>query len=337
MTLWVAAAVVATSMIGTTFMYRWASKYLIRTPNHRSSHTRPTPHGGGVGPLVAIAIGAGLIAAPEFSRMAWPLAAMMVMSLVDDAWTLPPRLRLIGQLGIATAAIFLVGGFTQVAVPPFGTLHGATPMIVLSGLWFVGMTNVYNFLDGIDGIATVQAIVAGFAWWIIGSELDSPAVSTAGALVVLACLGFLPFNWQVARIFMGDVGSATFGAIFALLPMLASQQGMSTAAPVGILVVWPFLFDGVFTVTRRARRKEPLFEAHRSHLYQRLVIAGWSHAEVTTLYALFAVVSAAAAVQVAAGAWAWGWGAAVLVGTAQWYITVRAEQRAGQRSPVSVS
>jgi UDP-N-acetylmuramyl pentapeptide phosphotransferase/UDP-N-acetylglucosamine-1-phosphate transferase len=331
------AVVMVTSALGTWLVRRWAARHLLDVPNHRSSHRDPTPRGGGVGLLAGVVAGWGGLAAPDAQVLVWPLLGLFMLALADDLWTVPARFRLMGQIAVAVAAVVLIGGFAEVSVPPLGTVSGWGLVAVLSGLWLVGLTNVYNFLDGIDGMATVQGIVAGAAWWVIGQPLASSTVSDVGLVVAVACLGFLPFNWQPASIFLGDVGSVTLGGIFALLPIMASRSGMEVAAPVGVLVVWPFLFDGVFTVIRRARRKEPLFEAHRSHLYQRLVIAGWSHAEVTTLYALLAIVSAAAAVQVAAGAWAWGWGAAVFVGIAQWCITIRAEQRAGQRSPVSVS
>src|SRR5690606_1303492 len=150
-----------------------------------------------------------------------------------------------------------------------------------------------------DGIATVQAIVAGAFWWLIGRNAGVAAVQWGGGLLALTCVGFLPFNWQPARIFLGDVGSATIGFVLALLPLVAANFGdMRWAAPVGVLLVWPFLFDSWFTILRRMRRRENLLDAHRSHLYQRLIIAGWSHRRVTCLYGGMAVVAGIAATRV---------------------------------------
>jgi UDP-N-acetylmuramyl pentapeptide phosphotransferase/UDP-N-acetylglucosamine-1-phosphate transferase len=147
----------------------------------------------------------------------------------------------------------------------------------------VGLTNAYNFMDGIDGIAAGQGIVAAIGWGIIGLITGNPFLTALGFLLAASCLGFLCHNWPPARIFMGDVGSAFLGYTFAVLAVIASQSDPRLAF-IGILFVWPFVFDAVFTFFRRLRKHENVFEAHRSHLYQRLVIAGYSHGVVSTLY-----------------------------------------------------
>ena len=337
MNLGIVLAVLLTSVMVTAVVRRWGAHLLVDVPNHRSSHSRPTPRGGGIGVIAGVVVGGAAAFGIQGRAVLWPVLAIALLSLADDLRGLSARVRLAGHIAIAAAAVILIGPFIQIAIPPVTVVRDANAVLALSMLWLVGMANLYNFLDGVDGLATAQAIIAGIAWWIVGRQHGIHTVSVIGAVTAVACLGFLPFNWQPARMFLGDVGSASLGMIFGVIPVLASRTGMVAAAPVGVLILWPFLFDGVFTVIRRARRKERLLEAHRSHLYQRLVIAGWSHAEVTTLYALFAVVSAAAAVRVAAGAWAWGWGAAVLVGAAQWYITIRAERRSSQRAAASGS
>jgi UDP-N-acetylmuramyl pentapeptide phosphotransferase/UDP-N-acetylglucosamine-1-phosphate transferase len=155
----------------------------------------------------------------------------------------------------------------------------------LSVFLVVGLTNVYNFMDGVDGIAGSRAI-AGFVDWR-GMRSD-PTLAVAGAVVAASCLGFLFFNWPPASIFMGDVGSGFLGFVLAALTVSVALRSPATAAA-GILFVWPFVFDTAFTLLRRLRRGENLLHAHRSHLYQRLVLTGLSHRFVTIVYGALAI------------------------------------------------
>jgi UDP-N-acetylmuramyl pentapeptide phosphotransferase/UDP-N-acetylglucosamine-1-phosphate transferase len=161
-------------------------------------------------------------------------------------------------------------------------------------VWIVGLCNAYNFMDGIDGIAAAQAIVAGAGWAWLGWRGGDAMTALAGALIAGASLGFLFFNWPPAKVFMGDAGAAFLGFTFAALTVLALTQSLERAAA-GALFVWPFLFDTTFTLVRRLVRGENVLRAHRSHLYQRLVARGWSHARVTMLYAALAALGVAIA------------------------------------------
>jgi UDP-N-acetylmuramyl pentapeptide phosphotransferase/UDP-N-acetylglucosamine-1-phosphate transferase len=138
-------------------------------------------------------------------------------------------------------------------------------------------------MDGIDGIAGGQAVLAGLGWAIIGTLIDLPFVGILGALLGAASLGFLFHNWPPALIFMGDVGSAFLGYSFACLAIIGASKDPPLAIA-GVLLVWPFVFDTIFTFFRRLKNRENVFSAHRSHLYQRLVISGYSHRTVTLLY-----------------------------------------------------
>jgi UDP-N-acetylmuramyl pentapeptide phosphotransferase/UDP-N-acetylglucosamine-1-phosphate transferase len=153
--------------------------------------------------------------------------------------------------------------------------------------------NAFNFMDGIDGIAAGQGAVAGAAIAVLGWLLDVPPATLLGLTIAAACLGFLPHNWSPATIFMGDVGSAFLGFLLATAPLVAPAPEQ---APIGVLpfalVVWPFLFDTTLTFIRRAARGENVLAAHRSHLYQRLTLAGWSHGRVAALYTALAAVTA---------------------------------------------
>ncbi len=137
-----------------------------------------------------------------------------------------------------------------------------------------------------------QAVIAGLGWLAMGQLVGQPLVSLVGVLVAGSSLGFLGHNWPPARIFMGDVGSAFLGFTLATLAVLS---GLADARLpfAGVLALWPFVFDTAFTLLRRWRRGENIFAAHRSHLYQRLVIAGWRHRDVTLLYLWLALLAVA--------------------------------------------
>jgi SAM-dependent methyltransferase len=166
--------------------------------------------------------------------------------------------------------------------------------MVLTLLWIVGLTNAYNFMDGIDGIAGCQAAIAGMGWCALGGWSGLPLVTVLGLLLAASSLGFLIHNWPPAKIFMGDVGSTFLGYSLAVLPILAAQSDPRLAVA-GVLLVWPSVFDASFTFLRRLRRGENVFAAHRSHLYQRLVITGLSHRWVSSLYGALALIGLALA------------------------------------------
>ena len=154
-------------------------------------------------------------------------------------------------------------------------------------------------MDGIDGIAAGQAITAGLGWAIVGWLADDLRPMLLGGLLTATSAGFLVHNWSPASIFMGDIGSAFLGYCFATLGLLGGGGG--SGALIGILLVWPFVFDTAFTFCVRLRRRENIFKAHRSHLYQRLVLTGLSHRAVTLLYVALAVLGAAAGRQCRSG------------------------------------
>lgn len=315
------------AMCGTYLTRAWARRALLDHPNARSSHTVPTPRGGGLG------ICAGLVAASlaeptlRDARVGGVLLAIAAISFADDLRPIGSRLRLVAHVGVAALAIVTLGSFEMITVPPLFVMASPLLMTALTLVWLVGLTNAYNFMDGIDGIAGAQAVVAGVAWTLLGSQHDLPTVMAGGGAIAAAALGFLPFNWPRASIFMGDVGSATLGMAFALLPIVAVNGGGGPwAAGAGVLVVWPFIFDASFTIVRRARQGERLLEAHRSHLYQRLVIAGWSHRRTTMTYAGLAALCGVGAVALSTGQWWAGWLSAIGTATVLLVATARAER-----------
>lgn len=271
--------------------------HILDIPNERSSHTQPTPRGGGLaivgvtllGLLLYLALHPALLTARPFWGFFVGALLISLVSWLDDLRSLPSYLRF-GIHALAALLVILTGArFDVVALPLLGSLDLAWVGIPATFLWIVGLTNIYNFMDGIDGLAGGQAVTAGFGWALLGWMHADPLIAYIGALLATTSLSFLWYNWPPARIFMGDVGSAFLGFSFASITLLPTQPNAQWAIA-GALLLWPFLFDGTFTLLQRLRRGENIFAAHRSHLYQRLVIAGYSHRAVTVLYLGFALV-----------------------------------------------
>ena len=255
-----------------------------------------------------------------------------LVSCVDDYRGLPVAVRLICHL---TAAIgFLAGCDVEfsTSLSSGGWMGQGWLGVVAASLWVVGLTNAYNFMDGIDGIAGVQAVVAGLGWVALAGNTGR-IEAWLGLLLAASSLGFLFHNWPPAKIFMGDVGSAFLGFSFATLAIMGALHDPRLGLA-GVLVVWPFVFDTSFTFVRRLAKGENVFKAHRSHLYQRLVLAGYSHRFVTCLYGALAVVGVVLAMAWARRVAAATWLVPSVLASAMiglWLFVIRAEhrQRAG--------
>jgi len=295
----VAAGALVLSFLCIAGLRRWAAKWMLDIPNARSSHIRPTPRGGGLGIVIGVLIGAWSIFASRVLIMPFGELAVIsltggIMALVgwfDDIHRLPYQIRLIIQAISSVIILIAIGYFHTIFGPFVGDIHLHSKGILFAFLWIMGLSNAFNFMDGIDGIAGGQALIAGLGWAIIGFMSGEVFVGLIGLLLASTSLGFLFHNWPPARIFMGDVGSAFIGFSLAVLPIMAGQKD-SRFMIAGFLMVWPFIFDTSFTLVRRMIKKENIFEAHRSHLYQRLVIAGYSHRFVTLIYMGFALTGA---------------------------------------------
>ncbi len=301
----VIVVLVATGL--TAMIMEWArSGRLLDVPNPRSSHRHPTPSGGG-----AVIAGLGILSGVAWflsvstetpGRLAaavWAGFALLLtaVSFADDLRPRPAILRLAVHTLAATAILGVTPGWQILALPGLAELQWGILGTFILFLWIVGLTNLYNFMDGIDGLAGIQAVVASAGWILLGTALDEPLLLWLGTTLGGASIAFLIFNWPPARLFMGDVGSAFLGFTFAALPLLAlaldPSRNTTMLIACAALVVWPFLFDGLYTLARRIRRRENLFQAHRGHLYQRLVSTGLGHGHVSRVYgflSLFGVV-----------------------------------------------
>lgn len=276
----------AASWLLTGAVRRYAlARALMDVPNERSSHTVPTPRGGGL--AIAVVFLAGVAAAGLAGVVPPRVAAAMLgggilvggVGLVDDHRSISARTRLVVHFLAAAWTLGWLGGLPSLRVGP-----GAVPLglagSLLAALGLVWFVNMYNFMDGIDGIAGSEAVTAGLAGGALLLAGGSPGLAALAFLLAGASGGFLAWNWQPARIFMGDVGSGFLGFCFAALALASERAG---ALPLlgWVLLLGVFLFDATATLCRRALRGERWYDAHRSHAYQRAVQGGWRPASVT--------------------------------------------------------
>lgn len=261
---------------------------LLDRPNERSLHVKPTPRGGGIGIVLAfLALVGALVLSYEIPRgLGWAMASgagiVAVLGLLDDRFTLPNTLRMPIWFAAAAGAVWLAGGLPRLDL---GLVTVSLGLLgpVLATIAVVWMTNLYNFMDGIDGLAGSQGVVAAAAGGWLLLRAGAPGLALVSFGLAAACLGFLVWNWPPSRVFMGDVGSGTLGFVFAVLALASENAGAVPILAWGILLA-PFLVDATFTVARRILRGEPFYKPHRSHAYQRLVLGGRSHRSVTLAF-----------------------------------------------------
>jgi UDP-N-acetylmuramyl pentapeptide phosphotransferase/UDP-N-acetylglucosamine-1-phosphate transferase len=235
-------------------------------PNERSLHSMPTPRVGGLGLMAGVLAGWGLM----FQAWVWwivvPLLVLAAVSFFDDIHNLPVKLRLLAQL--AAAACMVVGAGV------FGA-HGILLALLLT-VAVVWMINLYNFMDGSNGLAGGMALF-GFAFYGIAALMvHQESFALMNFCISAAAAGFLYFNFPSARVFMGDAGSIPLGFLAAAMGLWGWQQGC-WAAWFPLLVFSPFVVDASMTLFRRALRGAKVTEAHREHYYQRTIQMGWSH------------------------------------------------------------
>jgi UDP-N-acetylmuramyl pentapeptide phosphotransferase/UDP-N-acetylglucosamine-1-phosphate transferase len=251
-------------------------------PNPRSSHARPKPRGGGLA-LVPVVLFAWIAAASWFEATPpgfWPTllaaAGLALVSWIDDLKGLSAGLRLAVQalaVGLGLAAMTGTEGVFQGLLPPLVDRVAAA----LLWLWFV---NLFNFMDGIDGLSGVEAGSIGIGLVLVGVLAGWPDTTIAlPALLAAGTLGFLVWNWAPAKLFLGDVGSVPLGYLLGWLLLTAAMKGEWAAA---LILPLYYLADATITLTKRAARGAKFWQGHREHFYQGAVRRGSSHAKVAS-------------------------------------------------------
>jgi UDP-GlcNAc:undecaprenyl-phosphate GlcNAc-1-phosphate transferase len=235
---------------------------ILDVPNRRSSHARPVPRCGGAAIVVAFFLGLATV-----RQGGWGLvvgaALVALVGLADDLGRLGVAGKLAGQL--AAAVVLVVSGVV---------LDAGIWGYALTLFWVVAMTNLVNFMDGLDGLVGGTGVIAAFSFALI-------ADSKIAAILAFACLGFLVFNMPRARIFMGDVGSEFLGFVLAALAVAAAGKLSFLVMP---LLMFHFLFDTAFTLCRRLAEGRNVTQAHRGHLYQLMNRLGLSHFQVSLFH-----------------------------------------------------
>ncbi|TBN43367.1 glycosyltransferase family 4 protein [Pseudomonas sp. BGI-2] len=271
--IWLIPVVGVLAITLTWVLRRYAlHRSVLDIPNTRSSHSVPTPRGGGVAIVISylvgllfLAMGGGL----SWS-VTWALAGagliVAVLGFLDDHGHIAARWRLLGHFSAAIWALLWLGGMPPIII--FGFDFEIIWLLnLVGGLYLVWMLNLYNFMDGIDGVASVQAISvcvsACVIYWLSGYE----ELIWAPLLLSMAVLGFLYWNFPPARIFMGDAGSGFLGVILGVLSLQAARE-LPSLLWVWLILMGVFIVDATFTLIRRLLRGEKVYEAHRSHAYQ---------------------------------------------------------------------
>lgn len=276
----------------------WVRSYalanaLVDVPNRRSSHSVPTPSGGGLAIAVTTLVGvilAGILNwIPLRTAVAIAGGGMLVSAIgwIDDHNEVSPRRRTVVHFVAAGWTLFWLGGMPSLGLGslavPFGIV--GTALAIIGMVWCV---NFYNFMDGIDGIAAGEAVSVGLIGGLLLLWSGNSGLAIVALMVAAGSGGFLIWNWAPAKIFMGDVGSGLLGFVFGALAVASENRG---AVP---LLVWMillgfFVADATVTLGRRIARGERWYDAHRSHVYQRAVLSGWSHGRTTATVILINV------------------------------------------------
>lgn len=268
-------------------------------PNHRSMHVQAVPTGAGIVISTVMLSGfiGGYVLWSELSLLycAGIIATLVAIGWWDDKRFMPPKTRLLLFFILAVMVISFVGQVAQIRLANEQII--TVPLAIaglLTAVGFVWIVNLYNFMDGMDGLAGLQTVIAAafFANWFFSA--GDEALTMVCILVIATSLGFLVFNWSPAKIFMGDVGSLPIGGFFAIMTVIGvSQYGFSVISCA--LLIGVFVFDATYTFLCRLIKREAVFEAHRSHLYQRLANCNVPHWLIVSVNGCFMLLLASLA------------------------------------------
>ena len=264
---------------------------IMDAPNERSLHQVPVPRTGGLA-IIAALLAASLPFAPNwlgepvFVFVMVAAALVAIISFVDDRSGLSAKLRLL--IHVIAAGLVMAGGLVpdNFQLPGWQWSWAYAVALVFTGLFIVWMTNLYNFMDGMDGFAAGMTVCGFGAYALLGWQAGASLFTVSSLVVAASAAGFLVFNFPPAKIFMGDVGASVLGFLSACFSLWADSENIFPIW-VGILVFSPFIVDATVTLLRRLLIGHRVWEAHRSHYYQRLVRICWGHRKTVMLeYAL---------------------------------------------------
>lgn len=266
-------------------LFSFLTTYLIRQfalrhkildiPNERSSHSVPTPRGGGLAIVIAWYAGISVLFFLGYIEKQLFLAflsgiLLAGISIIDDLYNIKPLIRFSVQIITAFLAFLSLGGMNQIELSGFviNSKLFIYPVTIIGIVWFI---NLFNFLDGIDGYASMEAIMVSLVMYLLTGNI-------ACLILIFSVMGFLIWNWPKAKIFMGDIGSTQLGFILIVLGIYFHNQNHLSIIN-WLMLSSLFWFDATLTLFRRWRNKETLTKAHKKHAYQRIVQSGFSHSK----------------------------------------------------------
>ena len=257
--------------------------YILDRPNDRSLHTHPTPRGGGLAILLAIIICSlgsifwfGQFPEPAYRWVAGAGFLVAAVSYLDDRFILTSAVRFIVHILAAVLVAFAGLVVNRLELPGLVFSLPYWIDVIFTILFVVWMLNLYNFMDGMDGLAGGMTVFGFGAFATMGWMEGHEIFFAVNLIVAAASAGFMVFNFPPARIFMGDVGSSTLGFLAAVFSLWGVRDGVFSFW-VAVLVFSPFFADATVTLLRRLWRREKIWKPHKSHYYQRLVQSGWGH------------------------------------------------------------
>ena len=266
-----------------TYVIRYIAqkKSLIDIPNERSSHTIPTPRGGGLAIAITWFVGITYMSYKGYiqNNLYFALISGILLSIIsflDDIYNLKSFPRFIVQCAVAAIALYFIGGLKAIDLGFFiiENLYLLNLIAFIGIIWFI---NLFNFIDGIDGYAASESVFICVSIFFFVSD-------NVLLLLAIAVLGFLPWNWDTAKIFMGDIGSTLLGFSICVLFIYFHNTGQFSIVN-SLILSSLFWFDATFTLFKRFINKEKLGQAHKKHAYQRIVQSGFSH-QKTVLFAI---------------------------------------------------
>lgn len=274
---------------------------IVDKPNERSSHIVPTPRSGGVAIVLSFTLGAFIILFLE-SRFDLPLHQFLAMiigaffmafiAFIDDLKGLRQVIKFLGQF-ISVAVILASGLYFKQLSFPFANPIELSPILGMGVTlgWFLFFMNGFNFMDGLNGLAGGSALIASIFMSILGYLSGFYVVYILSLILSFSILGFLIFNFPRAKIFLGDTGSQYVALILAVIGVIASQSSIVFVSEMSVpFLFFIFVFDVILTIIKRLLRRENIFQAHKSHLYQMLNQSGFSHVFVTLLHLGFMII-----------------------------------------------
>lgn len=300
------------------------AKFLPDVPNHRSSHRKVTSKAGGLAIFSAWFISILMVTAFDGVGDAVAGARVGILTLLafglglsDDRWRLNAFSKFVGQLLIALVFAFAIAQIDMLPLPFVGEVELGPFAIPVTVLWIVAFMNIFNFMDGANGLAAGVGIIGLCVFAVVIAMIGGSEYAVAALALSAAILGFFRWNMRRGAIFMGDGGSQGI-AFFIAAAAVSAGQSYELSILFVPLIFLPFIFDAAITLTHRLLRRQRITDAHREHLYQLLLRSGWRHERVAVFYCALTALTAAAAVIMLTMPSMWRWavigGAVILLG-----------------------